>query len=247
MIHTIIYDLDDTLYDFHKLNKEADLKVKQEAERRFGIEPEEFGRVFATSYKAIGAYMPDDIHTLHTPEVDLATVHSRTLRLSYTLEQFGIPPLPHTIDLYEIYWGHILDNMQPEENVLEAMTALKQRGVRIGIGSNMTSRIQYKKLIRLGLSSLIDFITVSEESLFDKPDPRFFARVLEKTECPPEECLFVGDNYRYDYLGAKACGMNALWYARREKPWNRLNEEQRREAAASGNILTDHLDILKYL
>lgn len=247
MIRTVIYDLDDTLYDFYHLNQGADQAVQQEFTRRFGIPGEEFQKVFSTSYRGIEQYMPADINALHTEEVDLATVHSRTLRLSFTLEKFHLPLLPHTIDLYDIYWGYILDHMTAEPYLPETMRELKHRGLRIGIGSNMTSHIQYKKLIRLGLSEYIDFITVSEESLFDKPDPRFFARVLVKAQCEAGECLFIGDNYLYDYLGSKQCGMNALWYARNERPWNRLTQEQQREAASSREILLDHREVLNRL
>ena len=247
MIKTVIYDLDDTLYDFHVVNQIADQNVQKEAERRFGEKGRDFLKVFATSYRAIGRYMPEDVRVLQPENVDLAPVHSRTLRIAYTLEQLGLPVLPHTIELYDIYWGTILSLMQPEEHIREALEGLKQRGIRIGIGTNMTSHIQYKKLIRLGLSDVVDFITVSEESIFDKPDVRFFARVLERSEASPEECLFVGDNYQNDYLGAKACGMNALWYAKKEKPWNRLSSAQWEEASATKEILLDHMDILQHL
>ena len=243
MIRTVIYDLDDTLYDFHQADKLAFAAMCRSCDERFGGGTERFAEAFKPSYQAINEYMPEDIKALMTDGVTVATCHSRTLRIAHMLEQMDLPLFPHVIELYDIYWNTILDNMEAAPHIHEVMQALKEKGLRIGIGSNMTSRIQYRKLERLGLGPYLDFVTVSEESFFDKPDARFFDRVLYKAGCKPEECLFVGDNYRFDYVGARASGMHALWYVGKEKPWNHVDPEAR-EAALK---IRDHREILKIL
>ena len=40
-----------------------------------------------------------------------------------------------------------------------------------------------------------------------KPAQPIFRRALEHFRCPPAQCLFIGDNPRYDMLGARRAGM----------------------------------------
>ena len=216
MIKCVIYDLDDTLYDFNEVNPPA--------------------------YR-----MPEDILALEPDKVDVAAVHSRTLRLSYTLNTLGLPLFPHVLELYDLYWNYILEHMRREPHIEEVMQELKKRGIKIGIGTNMTARMQYRKLYELGLGPYLDFVTTSDESIFDKPDERFFQLVVRKAGCLPEECLFVGDNYRFDYGGAVKAGLNGLWYNRLEKPWNRVTEEEKAEAIRNDVMITDHREVLNRL
>ncbi len=151
------------------------------------------------------------------------------------------------LELYDCYWETLLSAMELEDHIEEVMKELKARGIRIGVGTNMTARIQYRKLQLLGLGKYLDFVVVSEETLFDKPDSRFFSVVQEKARCLAEECLFVGDNFNLDYQGAKHAGMHALWYAKKEKPWNRLTEEERKNVLQAGEQITDHRELLALL
>ena len=244
MIKCVIFDLDDTLYDFNEVNTPAFALMCEEAERRFGIPAEDFSNTFGTAYRAVGDRIADDIKALESPKVDVAAVHSRTLRLSYTLNTLGLPLFPHVLELYDIYWEYILEHMKPEPHIHETMQALKDRGLKVGLGTNMTARMQYRKVYQLGLGPFMDFVVTSDESIFDKPDPRFFQMVLKKAGCKPEECLFVGDNYKYDVGGATRAGFHTLWYNRIEKPWNKVSDEQKQEAIEKGLMITDHAQIL---
>lgn len=98
------------------------------------------------------------------------------------------------------------------------MEELKNRHIRIGIGTDMTASIQYKKLLKLGLAPYIDFIVTSQEAGVEKPHPHFFDICLEKAGCLPEECAFVGDNQKKDVKGALDHGMLGIWYSQEKEP-----------------------------
>lgn len=235
-IKTVIYDLDDTLYSFAKPDKVATERMILEMEKRFGLTREEFMGVFSKSYSALG-YILD-------PEVSVATCHSRTLRLQWTLERLGLPLFPAVLDLYEIYWGTILDNLVPEPYVFDTMKKLKEQNVRIGIGTNMTANIQFKKIDRLGLAPYVDFIVTSAECVFDKPDPRFFALCVEKAQCAPEEIIFTGDNYKFDVLGPSRCGIHGIWYDP-ERKWN--PDFAAETGIGEGAVIHDHRELLSFI
>ncbi|WP_119067886.1 HAD family hydrolase [Aggregatilinea lenta] len=45
-----------------------------------------------------------------------------------------------------------------------------------------------------------------------KPDPAFFAAVLDAAGCAPSEAVMIGDTFGTDVLGAKRAGLHAVWY-----------------------------------
>ena len=98
------------------------------------------------------------------------------------------------------------------------MQELKKRGIRIGIGTDMTAYVQYKKLSALGLYSYIDFIVTSEEAGAEKPDPHLFDICVEKTGFSANECAFIGDSLKKDVEGSTKCGLRGIWYTQGKEP-----------------------------
>ena len=82
---------------------------------------------------------------------------------------------------------------------------------QLGIVSNGFPDTQYRKLRTLGMEELFDCILLSEEIGIRKPDPGIFWKAAELLARKPEECLYVGDSYEADVLGAKKAGMQMCW------------------------------------
>ena len=92
------------------------------------------------------------------------------------------------------------------------MKRLSENGISIGIGTDMTVRMQYEKLERFGFAPYVKHIVTSQEAGHEKPHPEFMALCVRKAGCAPEECVFVGDTFKKDVLGALDAGMHAVWY-----------------------------------
>ncbi len=65
-------------------------------------------------------------------------------------------------------------------------------------------------LRRLGLSARFAHVVTSVELGTRKPAPGIFAHTLERLAAAPGRCVFVGDSYDADYLGARSAGMRAF-------------------------------------
>ncbi|MCI2154446.1 MAG: HAD family hydrolase [Solobacterium sp.] len=88
---------------------------------------------------------------------------------------------------------------------LQVLDELRGMGIRTGLISNwdMTCR---KVLEENRLAERLDPIIVSSECGSEKPDVRIFEAALQDSGFAPEQCLYVGDNYYNDVIGAeKAC------------------------------------------
>ena len=68
-----------------------------------------------------------------------------------------------------------------------------------------------------------DLIAMSDEMGIHKPDPAFFARVLEMAGSPqPAQLAYAGDRVDNDVIPAAAAGMRAIWV--RRGPWGLIQQ-----------------------
>jgi len=68
----------------------------------------------------------------------------------------------------------------------------------------------------------LEVLGSSERWGVEKPDPAFFARVIEMVSLPPEKIAYVGDRVDNDVVPALAAGMTAVHI--RRGPWGYLHE-----------------------
>ena len=200
-IKTVIFDIDNTLYDFAEANKKALEAVADYTGEQFSWTHEQF-------------------HSFHR-EVQFeiyerlnynGSCRSRLLRFQEMLERSDLPLSGHALRMYHIYWDTLIGAITPFEGASDTLRILKERGYRIGAGTDMTTYMQLKKLEKLELLPYFDFIVTSEEVGEEKPSGKIFEMCCAKGRCLPEECLFVGDHPQKDVQGALAAGMKALWF-----------------------------------
>jgi putative hydrolase of the HAD superfamily len=99
-------------------------------------------------------------------------------------------------------------------DVVPALDALRQAGVRMGIVSNWDSRLP-ALLDRLGLAGYFETMAVSALERVEKPHPEIFRRAMERMGADPERTLHVGDVPELDLDGARAAGLAAVIVDRR--------------------------------
>jgi FMN phosphatase YigB (HAD superfamily) len=89
-------------------------------------------------------------------------------------------------------------------DALPCLEALRARGLRLGAAGNMYAH--HEDFLRPHL----DFVGSSERWGVEKPDPGFFAHVVEEAGAPPREICYVGDRLDNDVLPALAAGLHAI-------------------------------------
>jgi putative hydrolase of the HAD superfamily len=86
---------------------------------------------------------------------------------------------------------------------------IRAREFRLGVISNATD-LTRRVLDNLGLSQYFDFVIVSEEVGFRKPQPEIFRLAAKKGGAALNRSLHVGDKFAVDVVGASRAGMNAV-------------------------------------
>ena len=100
-------------------------------------------------------------------------------------------------------WTHV------EEGTGDALEALAGQGYRLAVISNADGRME-DVLIRAGLRDLVEFVIDSDRVGMEKPDPRIFQEGARRLGLPPQDCLYVGDLYPVDVVGAWGADMSAI-------------------------------------
>ncbi|WP_086708184.1 HAD family hydrolase [Streptomyces antimycoticus] len=131
--------------------------------------------------------------------------------------------------------GEELSEADLYPDVRPALAALREKGLRVVIAGNQAAHVG--QLLR-ELDLPVDEIATSGEWGVAKPDPRFFARVLDLAGTPPDKTVYVGDHPANDIRPAKAAGLRVAHL--RRGPWGHLWSGTAEAAGADWQIDSLH-------
>lgn len=196
---TILFDADETLFDFIKSEQEA----------------------FYRSFLEVGIAINSDqllIYREINEQLWLDYAQGRVSLESLRVERFArfLKILGVDIDpvVFSKRYIHFLGEgaylLPGSEDVCRQLV---ERGYRIAIITNGIKEVQRSRIERSGLKSLLAGLFISEEIGFQKPDKRFFEHTLAALQIEDRsECLIVGDSLQADILGGINANMATCWF-----------------------------------
>ena len=193
----ILFDTDNTLYDYTPANKAAEEAVFIKAKNLIGIDKKKFFEYYSKAKYEVKLNLSNT-----------ASSHSRLLYFQRMIELLGCKAeLLLALDLEQTFWRAFLANAPLFPNVQETLCILRNHKVPIGVVTDLTSHIQLRKLTYFGLEDTFDAVVTSEEVGKDKPDQRNFELILNKLQIDSSNNFWmVGDNAKADIYGAKKKG-----------------------------------------
>lgn len=100
------------------------------------------------------------------------------------------------------------------DDVLPALARLDAAGVKTAIVSNAPwgspPELWRRELARLSLLERVSATVLCGDVGWRKPAPAIFEHALRLLGCRPGECVFVGDDPRWDVAGSSAVGMRPI-------------------------------------
>jgi putative hydrolase of the HAD superfamily len=102
------------------------------------------------------------------------------------------------------------------DDALSALTALRDRGMRLGLVTNGLSCLQREKISGGGLESWFEAVVISGELGIRKPNEAPFLAALGGMGIRPEDAAMVGNSLENDVAGARAAGVRSVWLDRNE-------------------------------
>ena len=112
------------------------------------------------------------------------------------------------------FMGPIFATARRYDDTLDTLSSLRSRGYRIGILSNAPWGTPpwawHEELERHGLAERCDLALFCGEVGWRKPALPLFRAALNHFACRAEQCLFIGDDPRWDVYGARRAGITPL-------------------------------------
>jgi putative hydrolase of the HAD superfamily len=100
------------------------------------------------------------------------------------------------------------------DDTIPTLKELRSRGLRTAIVSNTSwgspAVLWRAEIRRLGLDSYMDSIVLDRDVGWRKPSKRIFEFALKSLDVPPGDCLFVGDEPKWDLAGPRVVGIEAV-------------------------------------
>ena len=146
------------------------------------------------------------------------------VRTREELYYFSGPPIRDTLarefpnydgdEMYEVFKrvskGFYPKCVKPYKDEIKVLTALKDKGYRLGVVTNKGLPLTIYSLELCGIDHLFDVIVSADDVAIPKPDPTGIYKALDKLGISnKEECLYLGDN-DIDYETASNAGVETL-------------------------------------
>jgi len=128
--------------------------------------------------------------------------------LTFWMQCVGAPEAAIPEILTRIHERHRREHLWswPDPTAAEVFTKLKNLGYRLGVISNSDGSIE-RSMNKFGFAPFFDCMIDSHVVGVEKPDSRIFEIALEQIGLPAERCVYVGDNYDRDVIGARRAGL----------------------------------------
>ncbi len=206
MIRAILFDLDDTLLDFHRAEAEA----VAEALRRMEVEPTPEA---VALYSRINAQ-----HWVLLEQGKLTREQVLVGRFRELYAQLGlVRSAETTMEIYEkrLAVGHYFVPGAPE--LLDQLV----QSYALYLVSNGTAVVQDGRIASAGIARYFRDIFISQRMGADKPSPVFFDRCFARMPgISRRETVIVGDSLTSDMQGGRNAGICTCWFNPLGKPYS---------------------------
>lgn len=231
MIKAVIFDLDNTLYDYDHCHKLAVKTLMDFCIQTFKISRKEFEETYYVAKKVVKRQAGET-----------GASHNRILYMQNFVEMLGEKPICYSLQMYDVYWNCFLSNMIRFKYVLPVFDYLKANNIKIAILTDLTAHIQHRKLCALNVQRYIDLLVSSEEAGAEKPAECMFELIHDKLKFEKEEIVMIGDSWDKDVVGARSYGFRGFLF---EQSHNEKAEKDDEEIISIIRELVNNNEMVK--
>ena len=180
-----VIDLDDTLYAYSPCASEAEIAVVKFLVEQTSLDSESVLTNLARARRRVKELIPDQ-----------GASHSRLLYFSQFMREIGCAgEFELSIRSEQLYWATFFQHMKPFKDTHSFLSSLRREGFYVCIRTDLTSQIQQRKVIHLGIDRLIDDLVSSETVGGDKVVASTWQKFFEVIQPQnPSIICFVGDS-----------------------------------------------------
>lgn len=205
------------------------------------FERDEFPNILRSAISNVKEYLRQK-NLLFIPE---ESIWDRVMRENYENKNFRVRPLenrlirifgldelikPDSKEIIKIcrqFMRPIFSIGKCYNDTKTVLKSLKSKKIKIAIVSNTPwgspSVLWREEIKRRGIYDFFDVIVFCRDVGWRKPAKQIFEYTLQKMNLKPDDCIFVGDDPRWDIVGPRKIGMDAVLLNRKRKKYDSDN------------------------
>lgn len=195
----IIFDADETLFDFKKSEREAFKNTMLE----FGVdyEPKYHLKIYQDINTAIWKAFEEGLITQEKLKTDRFRRLSEAINMDFDANE-----------LAKSYMNHLADGSFLLEGAIALIESLKEK-YKLLIVTNGLTHVQNKRIKKSIIAHHFEDIVISEEVKVSKPNPKIFEIALKNfNHVDKSKVLMVGDSLTSDIQGGINFEIDTCWY-----------------------------------
>lgn len=204
---TLVFDLDDTLYD-------QLLPFKKAVRKNFSFSENQIEDLYLLSRK-----FSDEVFE-YTSNGEMSLTEMHVYRMQNACAQFGMDLSTEQAVSFQKDYERNQGQIQLFEEFPRFFDYCNKKRIRLALMTNGPTRHQWAKIHQLTLTNWIaaEDIFISAAVGLSKPDRLFFDHVAARMSLDLNHTYYIGDSYENDIVGAKQAGWQAVWANHRHRP-----------------------------
>jgi putative hydrolase of the HAD superfamily len=203
-VTAVFFDFGGTLFSYRNVGGGTGRLIRDAVERlRVEVAPGAIGMAYRDATRDAYLAVSGQPYYLHA---DLFRDTWRRFALG-----LGAEPDSTWVDwLIDTQRDLVAQTFELRADCVATLRALRDRGLRVSVVSNIDDDYLEPMIARAGLDELLHEWTSSERARSCKPHAEIYRHACERAGVRPEQVLFVGDSPEQDIAGARALGMTTV-------------------------------------
>lgn len=202
MIKAVLIDIDDTIFDFEKCSKNSFLKTLEKFNLKF--KEEDFS--YFNKVNDI-LWTKQKLGEINIKEVFIKRDYLMGKYFNIDIEK-GL--------FNDLFVKFLYDEIEMVDGIEDLLLYLSDK-YKIFTASNGIYKMQENRLKKSNLDKYFDKIFVSEKIGYEKPDKKFFQKIMDLTKFSNDDLIMIGDSIKSDIIGAKNSKIKSIYFNNENK------------------------------
>lgn len=202
MIKAVLIDIDDTIFDFEKCSKNSFLKTLE----KFNIKFKEEDFSYFNRVNDI-LWTKQKLGEINIKEVFIKRDYLMGKYFNIDIEK-GL--------FNDLFVKFLYDEIEMVDGIEDLLLYLSDK-YKIFTASNGIFKMQENRLKKSNLDKYFDKIFVSDKIGYEKPDKKFFQKIMDLTKFSNDDLIMIGDSIKSDIIGAKNSKIKSIYFNKEDK------------------------------
>ena len=202
MIKAVLIDIDDTIFDFEKCSKNAFKKTL----KKLNLSYKEKDFLYFNKVNDI-LWSKQKLGEINIEEVftHRSNMMSKYFELDIKKEIFN-----------DLFVEFLYDEVEMVDGIEDLLSYLSNK-YQIYAASNGLYDMQVNRIKKSNLSKYFKDIFVSDKIGYEKPDERFFNKIMDITKYSNDDLIMIGDSIKSDIVGARNSKIKSIYFNKENK------------------------------